>query len=182
MTFKNLQTNKSGPSPAVKLHSRYNSLTIGRSRVNDWKLLLQRGYSFAEAESLISYLETHRYAALPSSATIVRHSTALFAEAKKDPVASRVPVSHEANDLWEQICCAGAEIDPEYVADALNRYRDYLKTNPKELAYLEPPIDFVYDWFVRIAKYGSPRTRLFHLEHPKWVQHVTLVKRAMERG
>jgi hypothetical protein len=182
MTFQSLQQNKSGPSPASQLHSRYNLLTNGRSKVSDWKLLLERGYSFDELYSLLCWLEFHRAAALPSSTTIVRNAKEMIAESKTDPVACRVPVTQEAMDMWEIICHAGCDIEPEYVQDALNKYRDYLACKPVVFDFLESPKEFIHDWFVLHARYGSPRMRRFHILHPKFINYIALVKRAMERG
>lgn len=182
MTFQSLQQNKSGPSPASQLHSRYNSLTNGRSKASDWKLLLERGYSFDELYSLLCWLEFHRAAALPSSTTIVRNAKEMIAESKTDPVACRVPVTQEALDVWEIICHAGCQIDPEYIQELLNTYREYLRTNPPWYAQLTAATEFCHDWFVLYARYGSPRMRRFHLQHPKFLSYIELVKRASERG
>jgi hypothetical protein len=144
--------------------------------------LLERGYSFDELYSLLCWLEFHRAAALPSSTTIVRNAKEMVAESKTDPVACRVPVTQEALDMWEIICHAGCDIDPEYVQDALDKYRDYLRTSPAWYFHMTPANEFIHDWFVVMARYGSPRMRRFHWEHPKFKDHISLVKRAMERG
>jgi len=180
MTFKELGNN-SGASPALTLHSRYNVLTNGKSRAQDWKQILGRGFSFTEAESLINYLEL-RGSAMPTSSTVVKNLSDLMSQTEADPVASRVKVTDEALGIWEHVCAVDWGIDVEYIQDALNRYRGYLATGPDEYSELVPPKEFVFEWFTSIARYGSPRMRRFHLEHPKWKEYVGLVKRAKARG
>jgi hypothetical protein len=181
MTFKDLQKETTGTSPASKLHSRYNLLTNGKSRVIDWKLILERGFSYDDADNLISYLEL-RGAGMPTSSTVVKNLTDLMAQTEADPVASRVKVTDEALGIWEHVCAVDWGIDVEYIQDALNRYRGYLATCPEEYSELVPPKEFVFDWFTSIARYGSPRMRRFHLEHAKWKEYVSLIKRAKARG
>ena len=99
MTFQSLQQNKSGPSPAVELHTRYGRLTNGKSKIGDWRNLLQRDFSFDELSSLINWLEVHRAGAFPSSTTILRNIKDMLAESKNDPVACRINVSMMAMDM-----------------------------------------------------------------------------------
>lgn len=182
MTFQSLQNNKSGSSPAVELHLRYGKLTNGKSKITDWRNLLQRAFSFEELSSLINWLEVHRAGAFPSSTTIIRNIKDMLAESKNDPVACRVPVTQEALDVWEIICHAGCQIDPEYIQELLNTYREYLRTNPPWYAQLTAATEFCHDWFVLYARYGSPRMRRFSTDHPKFLSYIELVKRASERG
>jgi hypothetical protein len=182
MTFQSLQQNKSGPSPAVELHTRYGRLTNGKSKIGDWRNLLQRDFSFDELSSLINWLEVHRAGAFPSSTTILRNIKDMLAESKNDPVACRIDVSMMAMDMCELIHHAGHPVEPELVQDALDKYREYLASHPPEFDFLDSPSTFVHDWFVVRARYGSPRMRRFHWEHPKFKEYITLVKRAMERG
>ena len=180
MTFKVLQKETTGPSPAVELHLTYVRKN-GKSKVQDWKLILQRGFSFAEANGLISFLE-NRGLALPATSTIVNNLGDLMAQAACDPVACGVQVTAEALDLWEHVCSADWGIDAEYIQDALNRYRGYLATDPWEYSEHLPPKEFVFEWFTVVARYGSPRMRRYHLEHPKWKEYVELIKKAKKRG
>jgi hypothetical protein len=106
----------------------------------------------------------------------------MIEESKTDPVACRIKVSRQALDMWELVCHAGCDIEPEYIQDALDKYREYLSSGPAEFDYLDPASEFVHDWFILRARYGSPRMRRFHLEHPKFKDYISLVKRAMERG
>lgn len=144
--------------------------------------MLQRGFSFNELDSLINWLEIHRAGALPSSTTITRNAKEMITESKNDPVACRVEVTQEALGVWEIICGVGYPIDPEYVQTALDDYRAYLAGKPAELDFLDPPKEFIHDWFVLRARYGSPRMRRFSVEHAKFKEYISLVKRAMERG
>jgi hypothetical protein len=181
MTFQSLQNNNE-TSPAVDLHLRYGKLSIGKSKIADWRSLLQRGFTHSELDSLINWLEIHRTGAFPSSTTIVRNVKEMLVESKNDPVACRIKVSRQALDMWELICHAGCDIEPEFVQSALDGYREYLATCPPEFDFLDAPATFVHDWFVVRARYGSPRMRRFHLEHTKFKEYISLVKRAMERG
>jgi hypothetical protein len=106
----------------------------------------------------------------------------MIAESKNDPVACRVPVTQEAMGVWELICQAGCDTEPELVQDAMNKYREYLQTNPPWYFQMNPTNEFVFEWFTVMARYGSPRMRRFRIDHPKFVDYIALVKRAMERG
>lgn len=168
----------------AELLARYRQITMGTARLADLKALVQRGFSEQQIESVVNWLSAHRAGLAPSSQSLVRRFKELLAEAEKDPVASKLPVSIQAYDLWERIADNSNSIDPEYVQAALNDYRAYFKETEGTLLYqhLPPATVFVYDWFVLMARHGSPRVRRFRSDHPKFVEYLKLVKRASERA
>jgi hypothetical protein len=181
MNFGQLQQTQDSSTPVAELHSKYNRLTHGKSRSLDWKKILQR-ISYEEAIQLQNYLARQPYPI--KSESVVSRLDELLHEMQFDPVARKVPVSQMALDVCERISESGNDIDPEYVADALIRYTEYLFTVAKgrEHACLPTAREFVYEWFTVLATYGSPRMRVFHLEHPKWKKYLTDVRRFAERG
>ena len=181
MNFGQLQQTQNSSTPAAALHSMYNRSTNGKSKVDSWKQVLRR-VSYEEAIQLQNYLARQPYPI--KSESVVSRLDELLHEMQFDPVARKVPVSQMALDVCERISESGNDIDPEYVADALIRYTEYLFTVAKgrEHACLPTAREFVYEWFTVLATYGSPRMRVFHLEHPKWKKYLTDVRRFAERG
>lgn len=186
MTFTQFDKNSSGPSPAARLHTQYAQLSDGRSRVGDWKQLLQRGISFEECQQVINYIRNNRAGNIPASITVARCFKDFQTFASEDPVACKIEVSRESMDLWERICQTGCDIDPEYVEAASRLYREYLSRTYNDdgylYAHLVPVGDFVFSWFTELSRYGSPRVRRFHENHPKFVEHIKRLRRFAERG
>lgn len=185
MMFQQLRNEVSSSSPAAQLHQEYARVSAYKSRIADWKAVLSQGISFDQAMAIIRFLENSGIPEFPMSSTIAKNAKRYLADAATDPVACRLPVSIEANELAERIAETGNAIDPEYVADALNRYRAYfVAMDPKKLetSYFDPPRQFVYAWFTEMMKYGSPRVRRFHPDHFKFKAYLRLVAQAARRG
>lgn len=181
MTFGQLKHTEQTGTPAAVLHSRYTQLTSGKSKIESWKQVLRR-ISYDEAIQLQNYLARQPFQM--KSESVVSRLSELLHEMQFDPVARKVPVSQMALDVSERIAEAGNDIDPEYVADALIRYTEYLfqVAKGREHSFLPTAREFVYEWFTVLAVYGSPRMRVFHLEHPKWKKYLTDIRRFAERG
>lgn len=171
-------------SSLVGLHSKYKQVSSGTAKLADFRELVRRGFSEQQIESVVNWLSAHRAGFAPSSQSLVRRFKELLAEAEKDPVASKLPVSIQAYELWERIADNSNSIDPEYVQAALNDYRAYFKETEGTLLYqhLPPATVMIYDWFVLMARHGSPRLRQFRVDHPKFLEYIRLVKRASERA
>lgn len=166
------------------LYSKYKQVSSGSTKLADFKLLVQRGFSEQQIEAVVNWLSVHRAGFAPGTPSLVRNFKALLAEAELDPVASKLPVSIQAYELWERIVDNSNSIDPEYVQAAIDGYRAYFKETEGTLLYQHLPsaVGFVYDWFVLMARNGSPRVRMFRVNHPKFVEYLKLVKRASERA
>ena len=166
------------------LLTRYRQITMGTARLADLKALVQRGFSEQQIEAVVNWLSVHRAGFAPGTPSLVRNFKALLAEAELDPVASKLPVSIQAYELWERIVDNSNSIDPEYVQAAIDGYRAYFKETEGTLLYQHLPsaVSFVYDWFVLMARNGSPRVRRFRVDHPKFVEYLKLVRRASERA
>lgn len=180
--FESLRQTESNPVP--RLHTLYQRLSNGKSKVADIRLLVERGFSESCVEKVFNLLSLRNSGNMPTTGFIVKNFSQLLAEAEEDPVASKLPITQEAIDLAERICADGECIDIEYVQDALNRYRAYLGSNSHEFFwYLLPPAqEFVYSWYVEMAKWGSPRNRRFSVSHLKFEEFLRLVRRAANRG
>jgi hypothetical protein len=171
-------------SRLVELFTKYRQVTVGTARLADFKDLIRRGFSEQQIEAVVNWLSVHRAGFAPGTPSLVRNFKALLAEAELDPVASKLPVSIQAYELWERIVDNSNSIDPEYVQAALQDYKAYFKEIEGTLLYqyLPSAVSFVYDWFVLMARNGSPRVRRFRVDHPKFVEYLRLVKRASERA
>jgi hypothetical protein len=171
-------------SSLAGLYSKYKQVSKGSTQLADFKLLVQRGFSEQQIEAVVNWLSVHRAGFAPGTPSLVRNFKALLAEAELDPVASKLPVSIQAYELWERIEDNSNSIDPEYVQAALQDYKAYCKETEGTLVYqhLPPATVFVFEWFVLMARNGSPRVRRFRVDHPKFMEYLRLVKRASERA
>jgi hypothetical protein len=187
MTFRKLQ-NTSGLCSASELHSKYNALASGKSRVQHWKSMLGRGFSFSELLDLIDFLN-NRGTAMPSSATVLREIKGLMEEVKQSTSLRQVEIMPEAEEALAVI--TDMESTPgyrqyvtpiEHVQEAFNVYREYLALNPVEYDVLLPPKSFVILWFTKICQYGTPASRRFSLHHPRWLEYLSLVRMIIKKG
>lgn len=185
MTFSQIKL-ADGPSPASKLHRDYCRVSPKNfSSVQDWKQVLAAGVSFEQAESIIRWLSHGGLPEFPAARTVARNAKYYAELASRDPMAMITQVSIEAFDLAVRIADTGYDIEPEYVQDAMRRYRAYLETVQEDgllYAHMPPTRIFVEQWFTEIMAKGTPRMRRFHLEHTKFKEFVKLTARAARRG
>jgi len=186
MAFQDLLPKDKTGSPATRLHHEYNLQAPGRSKVADWRTILEKANGDELLCSrLIRFVERNLAATPPSSETIAKRFDYYCSEMKTDPVASQLPVSRMAYDLAERIAQDTTNaIEAEYVQAALSDYRSWLAEQPQNIIYnhLPPPSQFVYTWFTEIAVYGSPRMRRFSTEHCRWRTWYLSIKQYAMRG
>lgn len=186
MAFQDLLPKDKTGSPVTRLHHDYNLQAPGRSRLADWRAILEKANGDEVlCRRLIRFVERNLAATPPSSETIAKRFDYYTHEMSTDPVASQLPVSRMAYDLAERIAqdCVHA-IEAEYVQAALNDYRSWLSVHPKNIVYnhLPPASHFVYTWFTEVAVYGSPRMRRYSTGHSRWKQWYQSIKQYAERG
>lgn len=159
---------RSSSTPAAQLHAAYNRVTAGQSDFRKWKEIAKR-YTVAQGMLVIRYVEGN-YSVYPSMS--LQTFANLLKQAESDPVASGYPVSQEALAVTLGLVDKGCDIPAEYVAQAIDRYREFARQVEQErqvLWWVMPPASlFVVMWFTEIADFGSPRIRQFHTKHPKF--------------
>jgi hypothetical protein len=186
MAFQDLLPKDKTGSPATRLHRDYNVQSGGRSKIADWRTILEKASGDELlCRRLLRFIDRNLSSMPPSSETIAKRFDYYMLEMSTDPVASELPVTRMAYDIAERIAqdCVHA-IEAEYVQAALNDYRSWLAKQPQDLLYnhLPPPSHFAYTWFTEIAVYGSPRMRRFSTEHSRWRTWYLSIKQYAMRG
>lgn len=164
-----------GPTPAAELHTKYNTIAPGLSRLTDWKDLI-KVVGARDASLIVRHVEgtcLHP----PKSSTIKADWRRWLDAARADPVASQYPVTVTARELADKIAEAGVDpVDPEWVALAIDNYSAILDKTAAACSLLwtkmVPVTIFVERWYTETCVYGTPRMRALHRGHPKLKQEI----------
>lgn len=166
-------------SKAGDFHCYYNRITDGRSRIQDWKALLDRGIPENHIELVLSYIERGNTIHHPSSGGILRNWDSWLRRAEEDLEVSKYPYTLAATDICTKLAELGQDIPPEYAQHTMDEYRAVLDkvyaVDKAVWAQLPPAYLFTITWFSEILRYGCPRIRKFATNRKEFISYLSTI-------